>query len=109
MASIGITLFIVIMVNVHPFKDDAVSTKSTIFVSLLALWHVGTVGSVQEDIISPDALHYAFEFVLLVVALIPLVYASVIVAHWLYQHKNFGTDLIRKLRAWQHGYQLLSS
>ena len=109
MASILVTSFIVIMLNVQPFKDDTVGTKNIIFMCLLALWHVGIVGLVQEDEFHPGALHYAFEFVLLVVALIPLVYASVIVVHWLYQHKNFGTDLIRKLCAWQHGYQPLNS
>ena len=109
MASIMITLFNLVLVNVQPFKDDRVGTKNTMFICLLALWHVGIVGIVQEDDFHPNVLHYAIAFILFVVALIPLVYASAIVAHWMYQHKNFGTDLIRKLRAWQHGYQLLNS
>ena len=109
MTSIMITLSIVIMVNIQPFKDGAIDKRNTMFICLLALWHVGMVGLVQEDEFHPNVLHSPFEFVLQIIALIPHVYASVTVVYWMYQHKNFGTDLIRKLCAWHQGYQLLNS
>ena len=43
MASIMITLFNLVLVNVQPFKDDRVGTKNTMFIIMslgsLACWH----------------------------------------------------------------------
>ena len=102
MTSIVLTLFIIILVNIQPFKDNGV--ENIIFMCLSAIWHIGTVGLNLQRIGSNNI----FLLASLTVALLPVVYASAIAVHWMYKNRNFGSGLVRKLRAWRQGYQQLN-
>ena len=111
MASIVITIFIVLMVNIQPFRDNSSSNNGVIvpiFLCLSALWNIGIVGLIQDDDYHPTVFHSAFAVILLTIALLPLLYASAIVVHWMYKHKNFGSDMVRRLYGWKQGYQPLN-
>ena len=110
MTSIVSTIFIILMVNIQPFRDNSSNNGVIIpiFQCLSALWNIGIVSLTQQDDYHPTILHTGIELILLTIALLPLLYASAIVVHWMYKHKNFGSDMVRRLRAWKQGYQLLN-
>ena len=88
-------LFIV----VQPFKRSAghLTTINALFLLLLALWYACLLGNTRS-------LPSPYYFIAVVCGILPLLYISAIVLHWMCCEKRFGTDVITKLHAWRSGY-----
>ena len=37
--------------------------------------------------------------------ILPLVYAVILVAYWIFSQRQFGSKLANKIRAWRNGYR----
>ena len=46
-----------------------------------------------------------FQFLMLLVAVLPLLYISVLILLWIFSHREFGLDFIRGVNARRQGYK----
>ena len=95
-----------LFITFQPFKQSTsyLTTINALFLLLLAVWYACYLGSMQSLL---AAITLPYLFVAVVSAILPLLYISAIVLHWMYGQKKFGTDVITKLRAWKSGYMRL--
>ena len=97
--AVFMTIFTIIIVNLEPFKANHYTDTYAIFTLLTALLYGLTA-------------HFFSVFVLIrAVALLtyalPFLYISAFTLRWMYRHKTFGLQLIRRFHAWRHGYEIL--
>ena len=90
---------IVLLLVVQPFKVNHHTYITAMFLLLLAMWYVLIVNVRQ-----PVLLYCAC-----IVGILPLLYISALVLHWMYTHKKFGFQIIGTLRAWKQGYRSIHS
>ena len=95
-----------LFITFQPFKQSTsyLTTINALFLLLLAVWYACYLGSMQSLL---AAITLPYLFIGVVSAILPLLYISAIVLHWMYGQKKFGTDVITKLRAWKSGYMRL--
>ncbi len=104
--SISLAFFSLLLINFQPFKENFThfSDINTICILLLAMFYVSIMGlSVSEQKNIP--VSYFFFVVSAIIAILPLLYITVVNLHWLYIHRKFGLELIRRVIAWRQGYQ----
>ena len=97
-----ITVVIILMVNIQPFKDSY-ATINTAFITLLGLCYVAILGVLLAN----NREAYVFYAIAVLIAFLPLLYVSGLIVHWLYIRRNFGTDLVKRIHTWRQGYELL--
>ena len=108
MMSTIMIMLVISLVTVQPFKTSMrhYSEMNSLFFLLLALWYVSLFGiSLNEwnNLLVMKPLIVTG----LSVPLLGLLYMLVIVSHWVYSHRKFGQNIIRRLQAWRHGYEML--
>ena len=106
-AAIVVVSCVILMTLVQPFKKGSKHLyTNTLFMLLLALLYTL---SLQITAQSKQPRYYIHVFIVLttVVAVLPLLYLSALIVHWLYSHRRFGGQLLRTVQAWRHGYQTL--
>ena len=102
-----------LFITVQPFKNNTshFTTINALFVLLLALlFTCYIVATETTDTVSPSEwqpLIPLFFVVTITTVVLPLLYISAIVLHWMYSQRKFGTDVIAKLRAWRNGYDVV--
>ena len=96
------------MTMVQPFKEESKYIyTNTLFMLILALLYVVTLQLHLSFTVQPY-YSYVFIVLLLLVTVLPLLYLSALIVHWLYSHRRFGGQLVRALQAWRRGYQTLT-
>ena len=103
-ASMCLVLFAILMINIRPFKSDLChyTDINIIFILFLASFYVLVTGINIASVKSHDMMwiFYLFSLAFLV---LPLLYISVIL-YWIFKHRKFGLELIRRMRALRQGY-----
>ena len=96
-ASILYALLAAALIGIQPFKTSTshYTAINAIFVLLISLLYVSLTGMIKADINMPR-LSKCFAFVALISAILPLLYISVIILHWMYSHRKFGLQLIQQ-------------
>ena len=104
-ATMILVLVALLFVTVQPFKYNTshFTTINAFFVLLLALLHsccivVAVTASEWQPLVP------LFLAMTITVVVLPLLYISAIVLHWMYRQRTFGADVIAKIRAWRNGY-----
>ena len=98
--------FSILMFTIQPFKStmtDYCETNAT-FMLLLALFYTCIIGrdmagSRNHENIEP------FQILIAVSSLIPLCY-NYLSLMWIFKRRRFSLELVQRLRAWRHGYDL---
>ena len=109
MMSIVLILIAIAVMTVQPFKTSVChySWMNALFFILLALWYVSIFGLNVAELGNLQAL-YPLIGIALSVPLLGLLYMLVIILHWVYSHRKFGKNMIKRLQAWRHGYEALN-
>ena len=103
LVSLLVGIYIIALVTFEPFKESHQNNTYALFLCKLTLVLATILCSVED---SKDKV-VAYLCVAIFVTVLPLLYTSSITLHWMYRHRKFGPQLIRRLRAWRHGYQTL--
>ena len=99
---------VTLMNIVEPFKKESKHLyTNTFFMLLLSVIFVFSI-QLQMSLSVQPYYPYVFIVLTLLVAVLPLLYLSALIVHWLYSHRRFGGQLVRTLQAWRHGYQTLN-
>ena len=99
---------VTLMNIVEPFKKESKHLyTNTFFMLLLSLIFVFSV-QLQVSVTTQPYYPYVFIVLVLLVSVLPLLYLSALIVHWLYSHSQFGGQMVRTLQAWRHGYQTLN-
>ena len=109
MAAILLAVIAVLFVGVQPFKENTshFTSINTIFVLSLALWYASISGA-REHMAKKQPAVVVLYYMTVLSAILPLLYVSAIVLHWMYSQRKFGTDVMAKLRAWRKGYNIIT-
>ena len=108
-SAIIVTIFVLLLVVVQPFKAKVYyySTSNSIFMLFLALCHASITG-----ILVASTKYYDFSWLFYVVSLslglLPLLYVSLITLKWIIHHRKFGFEVFRRWQATRNGYEQLS-
>ena len=102
-------LLVLMLVNIQPFKSHVTHLFEVyiIFHVLLATWYVTFLGALEAELNRSKTLSIGLYTSMAVVTVVPLLYISAIVLYWLYSHRRFGLELVRRFHAWRHGYHPL--
>ena len=102
-------LLTMLLVTVQPFKPEVAHyTKFNItFVLLLAFFYASIMGMNISSIKGMRCSKAYAAFTSLFV-IIPLVYISLLVIHWLFAQRKWGKNLILKFKAWRQGYDWMT-
>ena len=105
MGSMCLVLFATLMIIIRPFKSDLnhYTDINVIFILLLALWYV-TVTGIDIVSVRKHEIIWIFYVFTLTFGILPLLYISVIVLYWIFKHRKFGFELIRRMHALRQGY-----
>ena len=110
LSSMVFVVLVTLMTLVQPFKEESKHLyANTVFVVFLALLY-NLAFLLQSNYVSLPISPYIRMLTVLamLVLLLPLLYLSALIVHWLYSHRKFGGQLLRTLQAWRHGYQTLN-
>ena len=108
-SAVIVTIFVLLLVIVQPFKAKFYyySTANSIFMLFLALCHASITG-----ILVASTKYYHFSWLFYVVSMslgiLPLLYVSLITLKWIIRHRKFGLDVFRRWQATRNGYEQLS-
>ena len=94
---------IILIINVQPFKPlFAHYTKiNSTFFALLAMNLVIACGLDTAVIKIPSFIRVFYALVIISV-ITPVVYAAMIILHWIFSHKKSGLKLADKIKIWRH-------
>ena len=103
--AIGLVLMCLLIVLIQPFKADMqnLTAINVVFVLFLALWYVLAIYII---IVGPQ-ITQPYYAVIGLSLILPMLYVSTIALHWMYRNRRFGSELIRRLHTWRHGYEIL--
>ena len=88
----------------YPFKPSATYLNIINIIFLQFQLIIFTAVNGLESAVT-HRYHYNFHlFLVVILAIIPLLYASGSVVHWVYMHKKSGVGLVQRVRAWRRGY-----
>jgi hypothetical protein len=109
-AAMVLVLVAILFVTAQPFKDDVshFTTINVSFVLLLALWYTCAIGSTESIMKQLQIVPLLFVMAT-VTTILPLLYVSAIVLHWMYSQRRFGTDVVTRLCAWKNGYNIVKN
>ena len=101
-ATMVLVIVVMLFIALQPFKASKrkLTQLQIVFILLLAMGYTCGIGTSSE-------LSAGVYVILLTTAVLPLLYLSVIILHWGYTNRTFGVDVIRRLRAKKHGYEIL--
>ena len=99
----------ILLVNIEPFKPHLLhhSEVHIIFPLILSTWYTSFLGGMEGELTRSYALSVLLYTITAVASVVPLLYISIIILHWMYIHLMFGQQLIRRLQAWRRGYDRL--
>ena len=109
-AAILLVIIAIIVIAVDPFKAHLshLSSIMAFFILFIAGSYVGTIGLIMAEtrngLVVTISVLYSF---VVLVAVLPVLYISLLILHWLFSHKKFCLDLIRRVNSWRQGYKEL--
>ena len=108
LATMVLTIVALLFIAVQPFKENAshFTTFNAFFLLLLALLHCCMIG-LTASIASAQSMVLPYNIMAITAAILPLLYISVIVLHWVCNRRKFRTNIVSKLRAWRNGYDAI--
>ena len=97
--------FAILTMSIRPFKTDFshYTDINVIFIIYLASWYLTVTGIDIASFRSHDMIWIFYVFTL-IFSILPLLYISVIILYWIFKHRKFGFELIRRMRALRQGY-----
>ena len=103
--SMLLVLFAILMITIRPFKADLTHYMdiNVVFIILLALFYVTLTGINIVNVRKRD-MNWIFHAMISIVAILPLLYISVIILYWIFKHRKFGFKLIQRMRGMRQGY-----
>ena len=111
LAAMILTFHSTLLAVVRPYKHSAshLNLVNIIFLQLLNLLAITLSGSAVARVMSPSFMNGYF-ILGNILAVSPLLYGLAIALYWVYSHRLFGMDVVKRLKAWRGGYtQLLES
>ena len=108
LATVVLVLFAVLFLLVQPFKQSKshLTYVNIIFILLLAQWYAGLIGVLQTTSRDPELLQL-YSVVACIAWILPFLFTSAAILHWICSHRKFGLELIRKLQLQRDGYSTL--
>ena len=105
--SIVSTFFGIFLLICRPYKAkvDHYSDITAIFVFLLGLFYASLAG-IEFSMSKSHEVTWFLYVVALMFALLPLIYVSTIVLHWVVHRRKFGLEVFQRWQA-RRGYQVL--
>ncbi len=103
------TLVALILINMQPFKAH-LSYYSDIYIAfhlLLATMCSLYLGALDAELERKLILSTILYVSLIIAITLPYLYMFFAIMHWLYSHKKFGLEIIKKFWAWRNGYNIL--
>ena len=96
----------IITVVADPFKTPLSHHSSimAIFILFIAALYTCVLGFKMAETKNNFVTINMFQFLMLLVAVLPLLYISVLILRWIFSHKKFGLDFIRRVNVWRQGY-----
>ena len=104
LASMVLVVFVVALINLEPFKESLSVTSNVVFLLFLSLIYVVISGL---TLVERNSLKSCLLIVGAIALILPLFYISALITHWLYQHRKFGLQLIKRYHAWRRAYEIL--
>ena len=101
---LGITAIITIVADPFKAHQSHLSFIISIFIILNAVMHVCVVGIDMAEIKNNFGVIYMLYFSVILVTVVPSLYWSAIILHWILSHWKFGLYFIRQVNAWRQGY-----
>ena len=100
-SSVILVIFIILLVNVEPFKANLrhYSVINTTYFLYLALSYVSVLGIDIASFHMHDTVLFFFYVLFIIFGVLPLLYVSVVILYWVFSHRKFGFELIRKVCA----------
>ena len=102
------TMVAILFLTIQPFKETAsgFTTIIAFFMLLMALMYTCMIGD-TETTFKNKALYPLFCLVTTITALLPLLYISAVVLHWMYSQRKFGINIMARFQAWKNGYDMI--
>ena len=107
-ATMVLVIMAILIINFQPFKANIshLSDVNAIFILILALWYASSIALQESDERRPHMVIPIYAAVV-TAGVLPLLYISAIIVHWMYKHRRFGLELVQRLHAQRQGYSLL--
>ena len=102
-------LLVLLIINVQPFKAPLshYSKINSIFFTFLAMDLI-TMSALDLASIKTRQLITFLRIGIVCFGFVPLIYALIMIIHWIYSHRRFGLKLNNKIRARFYGYRELN-
>ena len=102
LATIVLVVIALLFMVIQPFKETKshLSAVNVFFILLLALTYASLIGIQQ----STKKFYNVFIAIGCISGIFPLCYIAALIVHWMYSHRRFGSELIKRVVAWKHGY-----
>ena len=106
-ATMVLVVVAMLYIILSPFKISMgkLTQLNVMFILLLALGYTSAIGC---SFVEEKNLLLPYLGTLFIVAYLPLLYISAIILHWVYSNRTFGLNIMRRLKAWKHGYEALN-
>ena len=108
-AAVVLVITAMITIAADPFKVHLshLSSIMAIFVLLNAGFYACAVGLNVAEIKNELAAIYVIYPLMILMAVLPFLYISVLSLLWLFTHRKFGFDFVRRVTSWRQGYKEL--
>ncbi len=107
-SAMTLTILIILMIVIQPYKEDRshYSIINTMFIIILAIATTSTLGDDRAVFKKITKTSFFMHFVV-VVAITPLLYMTVIVLYWAWRQRESVSGIIRRVCVRRNGYELL--
>ena len=107
----AMVLMITAMITIvaDPFKTHLshLSSIMAIFILFIASLYACVLCLNMAETKNNFVISNMFEFLMLIVVVLLLLYISVLILQWIFSHRKFGLDFIRGVNAWRQGYKVI--
>ena len=108
-AAMVLVITAMITIVADPFKTHLshLSSIMAIFILFIAALYACALGLNMAEIKNNFVTSNVFQFLILLVAVLPLLYVLVLILLWVFSHMKFGLNFIKRVNAWRQGYKEL--
>ena len=106
-AAMVLVITVMITIVADPFKThlNHLSSIMAIFILFIAALYTCAIGLNMAVTKNNFVTLNMFQFTIIVVAVLPLFYISILILRWIFSHRKFGLNFIRGVNAWRQGYK----
>ena len=108
-AAMVLVITAMIAIVADPFKahQSHLSSIITNFILFIAAFYVCVAGIDMSEVKNDVEAIYVLYSLLVLIGVLPLLYIAVLILCWIFSHRKFGLDLIRRVNAWRRGFNQL--